>query len=548
MLDPARPAVELERVVRALTPHIGAHIELPDGSRLGRARGARARAAAARRRACSRSTARGRCSGAPRARSSWSSCSRPGGADERRGLPARAYGRRAGAAGLPQRARAQRLAGARLRVRRRAPRVRAGRLRRSRACTPRPPELDAARPRARDGARLRHGPAAGDARPRRGAARARPPASARPAGARRAARSGCSSCCSSTASPTTPRSTRASSWSSARAGAARARQRGAAPCRAEGPRDPRRARRRAPPPARRSCTRCRSGWPQRWWDELGADEARALLAHGQRARRVGAAGQHARRRAPTRSSRGCRSRHGRRGRCRRGSCSTRAFDAHGSELWRAGRDHAPVARLDARRARARAAPGRAGARSVRRARGQDDAPGGADGGRGELVAVERHRGRAERARQDLRAACTPAACGSRSATPARPPDAARVRPRARRPAVQRARHAAVASRPALARESGAIEELAALQARILRGGRRRDRAGRGARLLGLHDLAGGGPGGGRAASCVEHPEFVGRRPRLRVPGLEHPRRASYLQLLPHRDAPMGSSSPACAAR
>jgi methionyl-tRNA formyltransferase len=33
-LDPARPAVELERVVRALTPHIGAHVELDGGERL----------------------------------------------------------------------------------------------------------------------------------------------------------------------------------------------------------------------------------------------------------------------------------------------------------------------------------------------------------------------------------------------------------------------------------------------------------------------------------------------------------------------------------
>jgi methionyl-tRNA formyltransferase len=34
-LDPARPAAELERVVRALSPHIGAWIELPEGARLG---------------------------------------------------------------------------------------------------------------------------------------------------------------------------------------------------------------------------------------------------------------------------------------------------------------------------------------------------------------------------------------------------------------------------------------------------------------------------------------------------------------------------------
>ena len=34
-LDPARPAGELERLVRALAPHIGAYVELPDGLRLG---------------------------------------------------------------------------------------------------------------------------------------------------------------------------------------------------------------------------------------------------------------------------------------------------------------------------------------------------------------------------------------------------------------------------------------------------------------------------------------------------------------------------------
>ena len=34
-LDPARTAVELERVVRALTPHIGAYVTLGDGTSLG---------------------------------------------------------------------------------------------------------------------------------------------------------------------------------------------------------------------------------------------------------------------------------------------------------------------------------------------------------------------------------------------------------------------------------------------------------------------------------------------------------------------------------
>jgi methionyl-tRNA formyltransferase len=44
-LDPLRPAAELERRVRALTPHIGAHVELEDGSLLG-VRRARARESA----------------------------------------------------------------------------------------------------------------------------------------------------------------------------------------------------------------------------------------------------------------------------------------------------------------------------------------------------------------------------------------------------------------------------------------------------------------------------------------------------------------------
>jgi methionyl-tRNA formyltransferase len=35
VLDPGRPAAELERVVRALTPHVGAAVLLGDGDRLG---------------------------------------------------------------------------------------------------------------------------------------------------------------------------------------------------------------------------------------------------------------------------------------------------------------------------------------------------------------------------------------------------------------------------------------------------------------------------------------------------------------------------------
>ncbi|HXS44552.1 MAG TPA: methionyl-tRNA formyltransferase, partial [Solirubrobacteraceae bacterium] len=42
ILDPSAPAIEQERVVRALHPHIGARLALPDGSYLG-VRRARAR-------------------------------------------------------------------------------------------------------------------------------------------------------------------------------------------------------------------------------------------------------------------------------------------------------------------------------------------------------------------------------------------------------------------------------------------------------------------------------------------------------------------------
>src|ERR1700722_1463124 len=43
LLDPTRPAIELERAVRALNPHIGARVELSDGSLLGVQRAAVAR-------------------------------------------------------------------------------------------------------------------------------------------------------------------------------------------------------------------------------------------------------------------------------------------------------------------------------------------------------------------------------------------------------------------------------------------------------------------------------------------------------------------------
>lgn len=47
LLHPRRPAIELERAVRALSPHIGARVKLSDGSLLGVQRAAMARLAAA---------------------------------------------------------------------------------------------------------------------------------------------------------------------------------------------------------------------------------------------------------------------------------------------------------------------------------------------------------------------------------------------------------------------------------------------------------------------------------------------------------------------
>ena len=110
-----------------------------------------------------------------------------------------------------------------------------------------------------------------------------------------------------------------------------------------------------------------------WWDWLGADETRALLAAdnepAELALRVNALvdydlddipgrreGDDDRRRRPVRRARPSR--------------------------LRRGRLHAAVARQPARGAHARPAAGRARPRPVRGARGQDDAPGGAHGGHG----------------------------------------------------------------------------------------------------------------------------------------------------------------------
>ena len=91
-LDPRRPAAELERRVRALTPHVGAYLELGGGERLGVRRDARpaapgSPASSARRRAARSSSA------APRAPCASSACQAAGQTrDGRRRVPPGARG------------------------------------------------------------------------------------------------------------------------------------------------------------------------------------------------------------------------------------------------------------------------------------------------------------------------------------------------------------------------------------------------------------------------------------------------------------------------
>ena len=383
-------------------------------------------------------------------------------------------------------------AGARVRAARRPPRVRAGRVCRPGASPPRRPSSE---PRDRAlamAARLRHRAAAGDARPRRRAAR-RPAARAarrRPCWPR--CGSGCSSCCSSTASPTTPRSTRASSWPSGRRRAAPAWSTRCCAGRPGRARHARRARRRDARAAAVARTRCPAWLAELWWDELGAERgARACSARvnepAESALRVNTLRRHPGRGAPT-SSRGGRGRP--RPGLPEGLVLDGPFDAHALRAVAGGRDPAAVARARCSSSRVLGPAARgAGARPVRGPGRQDDPPGGADG----RTRARSSRSSATRAgptalERTLRAAAAPACVDGRRRRRGRRRADRAVRPRAGRPAVQRARHAPVAAGPALARQPGAIAELAALQAADPRRRRRGACAGRRAGLLGLHDL------------------------------------------------------------
>ena len=124
-----------------------------------------------------------------------------------------------------------------------------------------------------------------------------------------------------------------------------------------------------------------------WWDELGADEARALLRVVNEPGGVGAAGQLDRghRRGCGRSAAGpepARARAARAARAARGTRARRPVRRPGVRAVDGRSRPAPVPGLDARLEDPRAPPGRPGARPVRRPGWQDHAPGRADGGSG----------------------------------------------------------------------------------------------------------------------------------------------------------------------
>ena len=134
-----------------------------------------------------------------------------------------------------------------------------------------------------------------------------------------------------------------------------------------------------------------------WWDELGPERARALLAAVNEPAESRDARQHARRVGGRRRRRSWAWPAAPRPASPRGSSSRRRSTPTARRQWGRGRAHAPVARLDGGGARAGARARRAGARPVRRPGGQDHPPGGARwrrGGAGRGRAPPRPRRRA----------------------------------------------------------------------------------------------------------------------------------------------------------
>ena len=351
-------------------------------------------------------------------------------------------------------------------------------------------------------------------------------------------------------SPTTPRSTRASSWPSGRdrggAGLVNAVLRRAARGGTRHPRPGSTTRR----PSRRAILHSVPGWlAARWWEELGADEARALLGavnqpaeSALRVNTLRAAVDEVARALPvaSRPAPGL----------PEGLVLDGPFDAQGSELWQAGRDHAAVARLDAA-SRGCSIPG-----PGERVLDLCAAPGGKTthlaaliGGPGRDRRGRAPSGAGARRSSEPAGGCAQRASGSRSLTrrSARtdgPFDRVLVDPPC-------SGLGTLQSRPDLrwrARPE-AIEELAALQARILAAGAGATRARRRSGLLGLHDLARRGAGRRSRRFLRDHPDFERRRPRRRgVPeALGASTAGPASSCCPTATAPTGSSSPGCAS-
>ena len=330
-----------------------------------------------------------------------------------------------------------------------------------------------------------------------------------------------------------------SSWSSATrpaarssstpcCGAARARPRRASP-RSATPRRPRpRCATRTPSGSRAVVGRARPG------GRAGAAGRGQRAGRGRPARRTRCAPTRpsSRRALPVASASGARPARG--ARARRAVRRVRLAAVAGGPL------HAAVARRDDGRAAARAAARRPRARPVRRAGRQDDPPRGADG-----------RARARWSRSSAMPAA-PTRCTARprawapatwsrsgSATPPPPHErAAYDRVLVDPPCSDLG---TLAARPdARWRKAPDLPaRLAREQAAILRAGRGRAAPGRDARLLDLHDLAGGERGRGRGVP--------GRAGGLRAPTTCAPTRRcgsmggcrGFLQTLPHRDGTDG---------
>ena len=221
------------------------------------------------------------------------------------------------------------------------------------------------------------------------------------------------------------------------------------------------------------------------------------------------------------------------------SSSTAPFDALAHPGYARRRVHAAVARVAARRAaRSTRSPASASSTSAPRPGGKTTHLAALMGDEGEIVAVERHRGPRPRAARPRRSGCAPSSVrvvvGDATALRGR----RRLRPRPARPAVQRPRDAALAPRPALARDPAADRAARRRAGRAARRGPRGAlRPGGRARLLRLHHL----PGRGAAAPRPEHR----RTSRTRT--------APTASILPAMEADSGSparpaASPGCVRR